>query len=163
MWKDIKGWEELYQVNELGEVRNKKSKKLIKGDINPGGYFRVCLYSSDKNKKQKFFRHRLVAEHFIENPNNLPEVNHKDGILAHNYKDNLEWVDKKQNELHSRMYGKKEYKPFEVIFNSGTSKIYNVKPDLAKELNVSRALVYQWLTKRVFSYKNYGIKEIYYI
>lgn len=163
MWKNIKEFENLYEVNELGEVRNKKTLKLIKGDINPGGYFRVYLYSSKENKKKRFFRHRLVAEYFIDNPNNLKEVNHKDGDLSHNYKDNLEWVNKKTNELHSRKYGKKEYKPFEVVFNNGFKKQYDVKPDLANELNVSRGLIYQWLTGRAFSYKNYGIKEIYYI
>nr|DAF58691.1 MAG TPA: NUMOD4 motif protein [Siphoviridae sp. ctxMM9] len=55
MWKDIPEWEDYYEVNENGEVRNKITKKLIVGDINNAGYYRVCLYH--KPRKQRFFRH----------------------------------------------------------------------------------------------------------
>lgn len=48
MWKPIKGWEELYAVNEFGEVKNLKTGNLIKGDINNVGYYRVCLYNKSK-------------------------------------------------------------------------------------------------------------------
>ena len=77
MWKDIKNWENIYQINDSGDVRNKITGNIIKGDRNSSGYFRVCLY--DKNhipEKQRFFRHRLVAEHFIPNPFGYQEVNH---------------------------------------------------------------------------------------
>lgn len=67
MWKDIKGWESYYEVNEYGEVRNKLNQKLIIGDCNNIGYQRVTLSNKNNHiKKQRFFRHRLVAIHFIE-------------------------------------------------------------------------------------------------
>lgn len=125
MWKDIKGWEDFYEINDYGEVRNKLTMRLIIGDKNSTGYSRVCLYNkSHIPNKQRFFRHRLVAEHFIPNPLNLPEVNHKDANIDHNYLSNLEWVTKKENELHSRIFGSKEYKPFRVLYKSGDIKFF---------------------------------------
>ena len=98
MWKDIKGWEKLYEVNENGEVRNKLTGNLIVGDINNCGYHRVCLYNKQNiPSKQRFFRHRLVAELFIPNPNNLPEVDHKDANRMNPSKENLEWVTHEEN------------------------------------------------------------------
>lgn len=99
MWKDIQGWENLYEVNQSGEVRNKLTHNLIIGDINSGGYCRVCLYNKNHTpSKQRFFRHRLVANAFIPNPDNLPEVNHKDHDLKNNCVKNLEWCTKRENE-----------------------------------------------------------------
>ena len=114
MWRDIKGYEGLYEVSDKGEVRNYITRKLIVGDINNFGYYRVKLY---KNKKQKtFFRHRLVAQAFIQNPDNLPEVNHIDGDKSHNYKENLEWSSRTHNEREAHRLKIKQYKPFEVKF-----------------------------------------------
>ena len=126
MWKDIKNWENIYQISDSGDVRNKITGNIIKGDRNSSGYFRVCLY--DKNhipEKQRFFRHRLVAEHFIPNPFGYQEVNHKDHNLEHNYVSNLEWCTRNDNELDSRMFGTKKYRPFKVIFKNNDIKIYD--------------------------------------
>ena len=95
MWKDIPTWEDTYELNENGEVRNKITGNYIKGDINNAGYYRVCLYK--KPRKERYFRHRLVAELFILNPNNLPEVNHKNEIKRDNRLTNLEWCTREYN------------------------------------------------------------------
>jgi hypothetical protein len=130
--------------------------RLIVGDKNSEGYDRVCLYNKNHQPpKQRFFRHRLVAEHFLENPNNLPEVNHLDTNLNHNYASNLEWVNKKDNELHSRKYGAKEYKPFIVIYTNGKVKYFDVKEDLADELHITRGCVKHWLHKNNKGFKRY--------
>lgn len=164
IWKDIDGWEEYYEVNNFGKVRNKITKHLIVGDKNSEGYSRVCLYNKNHNPpKQRFFRHRLVAKHFIPNPNNLPEVNHIDTNLEHCYESNLEWVTKKDNELHSRKYGAKEYKPFKVTYNDNSFKFFNVKEDLANELNLTRACIKHWLHKKNNGFEKYNIKSIEYI
>ena len=94
MWKTIPDWEN-YEVNEYGEVRNKSTQKLIIGDINNAGYQRVCLYNSPA--KKRFFRHRLVAELFLENPNEDQEVNHIDGNKNNNHISNLEWSSRASN------------------------------------------------------------------
>lgn len=137
---------------------------MLIGDRNNCGYYRVCLYNKNHSpSKQRFFRHRLVAEHFIPNPNNLKEVNHKDLILEHNYASNLEWVARKDNEKHSRIEGKKEYKPFEVLFDTNKIKKYNFKEELAKELGVNKQTVKHWLHGKNKGFKKYHIKSIEYI
>ena len=164
MWKDIKNWEDYYEINEYGEVRNKLTGYILKGDINSTGYYRVCLYNKNHTpSKQRFFRHRLVAEHFIDNPDNLPEVNHKDHILQHYDVYNLEWCTKINNELDLRINGAKEYKPFEVVFKNGKTKIYSTQSVLSKELNISKNLINHWLHNRSNTYKNYNIISIKYI
>ena len=84
-------------------------------------------------KGKDFFRHRLVAEHFIENPHCLPEVNHIDGDISNSCVDNLEWCTKEYNELHSREYGKKEYKPFYITWGNNNHEIFDTKSQLAKK------------------------------
>lgn len=93
-WKDIEGYEGLYQVSNLGNVRSLKfsggnKAKLLKQNITKEGYKRVGLC---KNGKRKDYRiHRLVAMAFIPNPNNLPIINHKDEDKGNNNVNNLEW------------------------------------------------------------------------
>lgn len=161
MWRDIKGYEGLYEVSDKGEVRNYITRKLIVGDINNFGYYRVKLY---KNKKQKtFFRHRLVAQAFIQNPDNLPEVNHIDGDKSHNYKENLEWSSRTHNEREAHRLKIKQYKPFEVKFQNGEIKKYEFAISLANELGVSKRAVQNWLQKRNYGFLKRGILDLNYI
>ena len=161
MWKDIKGYEGLYEISDKGEVRNYITRKLIVGDINNFGYYRVKLY---KNKKQKtFFRHRLVAQAFIQNPDNLPEVNHIDGDKSHNYKENLEWSSRTHNEREAHRLKIKQYKPFEVKFQNGEIKKYEFAISLANELGVSKRAVQNWLQKRNYGFLKRGMLDLNYI
>lgn len=161
MWRDIKGYEGLYEVSDKGEVRNYITRKLIVGDINNFGYYRVKLY---KNKKQKtFFRHRLVAQAFIQNPDNLPEVNHIDGDKSHNYKENLEWSSRTHNEREAHRLKIKQYKPFEVKFQNGEIKKYEFAISLANELGVSKRAVQNWLQKRNYGFLKRGVLDLNYI
>lgn len=89
-WKDIIGYNG-YQVSNFGMVKNKFNNKLLKPIQMPNGYLKVNLY---KNKLCKqFYIHRLVAQAFIPNTNNLPCVNHKSEIKTDNRVENLEWAD----------------------------------------------------------------------
>lgn len=99
IWKPIKGYEGLYEVSNLGNVKRLKSdntrkeKPLLFDDDR--GYKRVQLYKDGKQKKHRV--HRLVAEAFLPNPNNLPQVNHINEIRYDNRVENLEWCTAKYN------------------------------------------------------------------
>ena len=161
MWKDIPNWEIYYEINENGEVRNKLTGNYIKGDINNAGYYRVCLYH--KSKRQRFFRHRLVAQLFIPNPNNYTEVNHIDGDKSHNFKENLQWCDRVFNEREAHRLNIKEYKPFKVYFQNGEYKEYEFAIALANELKVTRRTIQNYLQGKSNGYKGRGINEIKYL
>ena len=94
VWKDIPGYEGLYQVSNTGKVRSLNyrrtgKKQILKQYINNTGYKRVALR---KNNKVKWYLvHRLVAQAFIPNPHNYPIINHKDENPANNAVWNLEW------------------------------------------------------------------------
>lgn len=94
IWKVIQGYETLYEISNYGNVRNNKGK-YIKPFKNNKGYLLVRLHKN--NSRKIFLLHRLVALHFIPNPNNLPEVNHKDENTLNAHFSNLEWCDRVYN------------------------------------------------------------------
>lgn len=98
MRKLIPGYEN-YFIDEVGNVFNSATNKVLKGSIGEHGY-KYYRLSKDNNKKM-FYAHRLVAEAFIPNPNNLPIVNHKDGNKLNNNVENLEWVTASENTVHA--------------------------------------------------------------
>ena len=92
---DIPNYEGLYQVSNFGNVKNIRTGKLLKPFKNTYGYLYLNL--SKNGTKRKVRVHRLVAQSFIPNPQNLPQVNHKDEIRTNNSVDNLEWCDAQYN------------------------------------------------------------------
>lgn len=97
--KDIKGYEGLYQVSNLGRVKRVKTDRILKGGKNnTGGYLRVDLSKNNTVSPQRV--HRLVAEAFILNPENKPQVNHIDEDKTNNKVSNLEWMTAKENSNH---------------------------------------------------------------
>ena len=84
-----------YTISDKGEIVNTNTNKKLKGYIRKDGYVIISL--SKGGKKYKCYLHRLVAETFIPNPNNLPQVNHKDEDKSNNDVTNLEWITPKDN------------------------------------------------------------------
>ena len=117
VWKDIKGFEGIYQVSNQGEVKSLERKtfnngtkkqniikeKILKKPLDKDGYIRYCLFKNGKRFSLKAYR--LVAIEFIDNPQNKSQVNHIDGNKINNSVLNLEWVTPRENTIHAILNG----------------------------------------------------------
>ena len=88
-----------YYVTECGRVTATKATAYLKHQIGWGGYYQVTLYLN--KKAVRFYIHRIIAELYVENPNNYPCVNHIDGDKLNNSIENLEWCTMSQNTRHA--------------------------------------------------------------
>lgn len=95
IWKAIEGYEGLYEVSNLGNVKSLRSGIILKQQKNADGYCHVSLCR--KKEVKTVLIHRLVAKAFLSNPENYNEVNHKDENKANNCVENLEWCSHKYN------------------------------------------------------------------
>jgi len=102
IWKDVKGYEGLYKVSNLGHIKNSKGK-LLKPTLRSNGYL-VKNLNKDGVKTQ-YKMHRIVCGAFIENPENKPDVNHIDGNKQNNKLTNLEWCNRSENMIHAVQTG----------------------------------------------------------
>ena len=107
IWRDVKGYEGLYQVSNFGRVKSLRrltrckndsygivKERILKTSLHNG--YRIVSFLKD-NKRKTFSVHRLVAIAFIANPDNLPQINHKDEIKSNSIANNLEWCTHKYN------------------------------------------------------------------
>lgn len=152
VWRDIVGYEGLYQVSNFGRVKSLKRKYINqygefgekeefikkqklsafdKSQKDTKGYFVVSLANNDRGKWVRV--HRLVATAFLPNPHNLPEVNHKDGNKQNNNVDNLEWVTRSQNNLHAWRTG--------LRAKGETERVKKIKEHTLGLKNISKEMV----------------------
>lgn len=131
-WKAISGYEGLYEVSEDGEIKSlarmkryrdgarKHPERIMRSRLVNGGYAQVMLTNA-KGARRFLLVHRLVAEAFVPNPNQLPQVNHKDGNKLNNCAENLEWCTAKNNMIHSVKTGlRSDAKQVDVFSKCGT-------------------------------------------
>ena len=130
LWKDIPGYEGYYQISNTGIVKtlgrkkgfiHAKTRNLIQWE-NKKGYLLVGLRNK-AGKKKSYQLHRLVAEAFIPNPGNKPQVNHIDGNKQNNRASNLEWATNYENHIHK-------------VYVLGVNSVAKIKPVLCVETGV---------------------------
>jgi len=160
IWKDIKGYENSYQISNCGRVMSKERNiqridkrgysysykrrgKILKNIEHENGYSKVTIHNNSTYRKQVNV-HRIVAEHFIENPHNKAQVNHIDGNKHNPRVENLEWATPSENSIHAydtglsnaiRLYGKDNNRSRKVIqiLDDGTRKIWDCASDAVRE------------------------------
>lgn len=173
IWKDVVNGHGVYEVSNLGNIRAKtreiwhfnngsyikrvyKGKPISKVNVG-GGYKAICIHWKGTRRMEKV--HRMVAEAFLPNPQNLPQVNHKDGDKTNNCVDNLEWCTAQQNVKHTfDCLGREpcNKKPC-ICHNDGkryasltdAAKAYNIHPSQVKDVCKRKILHAKKLT---FSY-----------
>lgn len=161
IWKDIEGYEGLYQVSNLGRFKSlyrkvcwefynkpcdrEHKERILNQEVGETGYLRVGLCKN--GKRTRYNAHRIIAKAFIPNPLNLPTINHKNGIRTDNRLENLEWNSYAQNNLHAwRALHKKSYNCIKVRCIE-TGKEYNSITKAAKEYNKNKASLCQCIRK----------------
>ena len=140
-WINLQNYEEYYEISNIGNIRRKEgtfNRKIKNLGLrkHSGGYlyFQITINNISKNLTY----HRVMAQHFIPNPENKPFVNHKDGNKLNNSLDNLEWVTasenmrhaydtglevgKKGEEHHNSKYKEEEIKNIKLLFKNGVSR-----------------------------------------
>ena len=138
IWKDIEGYEGLYQVSNLGRVKSLKwgKVKFLKPFSDKNGYLSVHLRKD--NSSYMSYIHRLVAMTFISNPNNLPQVNHKDENPSNNNVSNLEYCDSKYNnnygtrneKISIKMLNHQKISKVVLQIDKNTNVVINIFPSL---------------------------------
>lgn len=162
VWKDVKGYEGLYQVSNLGQIKSLgrwvkhtgwrfEEEKILKPSKTNAGYLYVQLSKNSIGKKFKV--HRLVAEAFIPNPDNLPTINHRNENKCDNRADNLEWMTVKDNSN----YGSRNKNLSKTLLNHPTKS----KPVI--QYTIDGVFIKEWPSvsevKRAYNFDNSTISD----
>lgn len=154
-FKNVVGFEELFAISDQGRLWSKRSKKILKQYIHKNGYYVCSTKIGGRKGVNKCFKiHRLVAEAFLENPENKPTVNHKDGNKLNNKLENLEWSTHKEQIEHAISTGltssrKEENNPSAKITNSEAYAILQARMETGLgAVNLGRLLGYSTATIR---------------
>lgn len=174
IWKDVVGYEGLYEISSLGDIKSLKRycksktgfrvvpEKILKPKIDKYGY--LVLHISKNNVRWNITIHRLVAIAFLPNINNYPQINHKDGNKLNNVVENLEWCSASYNVQHSfdnklnipikgskRAFSKMtEEKVIEVRYRYKNEDI-SLK-NLSKSYNISTQTLHSIITKKTWKH-----------
>lgn len=145
-WKDIKGYEGLYQASTFGRIKHVKNNYITYGSTSKGSYLRKTLCKN--SNKRYYLVHRLIAETFIDNYENKLTVNHIDGDRTNNSVTNLEWATYQEQELH-KIYELNNGKcltgnPISLICQE-TGEFFNSVSQCSKNMNLSAMSIWRYL------------------
>ncbi len=167
IWKDIEGFEGLYQVSNMGRVRSLDREDMrghhVKGKAlseRPNkGYLGVALYRDGNAKGYPV--HRLIAKAFLDNPSNLPEVNHKDEDKTNNATSNLEWCTRRYNcnyGTRNDRVGKASGKSIYVVMNSGHCYFFRSATKAAELLGLNTQAICNCLHGRCKHHRGFSFE-----
>ena len=130
MWKDIKDWEDLYQISDTGLVFSKRMKKLVAQTLTNNSYYKVDLFSRAKGKirRKSAYVHRLVAEAFIPKVPGKNYVDHIDNNKLNNKASNVQWITNSENVLKSyKVNPPKKFSFKFIVFIEGNKTFKTIK------------------------------------
>lgn len=146
-WRDIKDFEGLYRISNYGRIKSKRNR-ILREAHNQKGYSQICLFKDSEKHTRKV--HRLVAQAFIPNPDNLPEINHIDKDKTNNTMNNLEWCDTLYNINYSLS------KPIiQYDLDGNFVKRWASISDACKNLNKGTSLIFRCCKNKNKSAYNY--------
>lgn len=162
-WKQIKGYEGLYWISNFGNIKN--NNKLLHPYQHTDGYLFIDLYKNGNKKTMSI--HRLVATHFIDNPNNYPYVNHKDEQKNNNNVCNLEWCDfnyninygTRKNRTSQKLINRED-QSYKIAIYTKNNELIGVFPSIkeaSRQLHINRTTISEALRLRNGITKNYII------
>lgn len=132
---DIKGYEGLYAITTCGKVWSYRSKRFLTIGKHSNDYYAITLCKN--GEKKRYLIHRLVAEAYLPNPNNLPQVNHKDEDKSHNYTNNLEWCDAQYNNSYGTKGERSAKKNGKTVYCVELDKTFESTQQAGRELGIS--------------------------
>lgn len=162
VWKDIVGYEGLYQVSNNGRIKSlprhgtSNQEKILKQHTDSKGYKRLWLCKEGVQKNHKV--HRLVAMAFIPNPDNLPQVNHKDEDKQNNSASNLEWCDNRYNCIYNERNVKTGQKLSKKVRCLETDVVYNSVAEAARMTGLSHSNIVYCCQGKFKQIKGYHFK-----
>lgn len=148
VWKDVFGFEGIYQVSNLGHVRSIArevtnnvatyfvNEKILKDSKSANGYLKVDLYANGKRKT--CYVHRLVAQAFLPNPEELTYVNHKNEVKADNRLSNLEWCTAQYNNEYSDIYSSQRRRVLQLSKNMSVINTYASQSEAERKTGISQ-------------------------
>lgn len=160
IWKDFI-YSNVYEISNIGDFRNKNTGKFLKARVLKTGYMSIA--PSHDGKQRHYSLHRIIAIHFIANPNNYEQINHKDGNKINNNILNLEWVTARENVKHSYTTGlkinpkgpknpKSKLKIDDILEIKRLLNLKVLQKDIAKKFNISQSIVSKIKIKKMWEH-----------